>query len=71
MADMLQNYIDGKFVDAADGTGFDVFNPATGEVIATAPAATWIGVPAAVVAMGILVSALLAVNIVTIARLPA
>ena len=26
MADMLQNYIDGKFVDAADGTGFDVFN---------------------------------------------
>ncbi|MDP9329483.1 MAG: aldehyde dehydrogenase family protein [Actinomycetota bacterium] len=37
MADALQNYIDGKWVDAADGTSFDVFNPATGEVIATAP----------------------------------
>ena len=37
MADALQNYIDGKWVDAADGERFDVFNPATGEVIATAP----------------------------------
>jgi acyl-CoA reductase-like NAD-dependent aldehyde dehydrogenase len=37
MADALQNYIDGKWVDAADGASFDVFNPATGEVIATAP----------------------------------
>ena len=37
MADALQNYIDGKWIDAADGERFDVFNPATGEVIATAP----------------------------------
>lgn len=37
MADALQNFIDGKWVDAVDGERFDVFNPATGEVIATAP----------------------------------
>jgi acyl-CoA reductase-like NAD-dependent aldehyde dehydrogenase len=37
VADALQNYVDGKWVDAADGERFDVFNPATGEVIATAP----------------------------------
>ena len=37
MADALQNYIDGKWVDAIDGKRFDVFNPSTGEVIATAP----------------------------------
>jgi acyl-CoA reductase-like NAD-dependent aldehyde dehydrogenase len=37
MADALPNYIDGRWVDAADGERFDVFNPATGEVIATAP----------------------------------
>jgi betaine-aldehyde dehydrogenase len=37
MADALQNYIDGKWVDAIEGKRFDVFNPATGEVIATAP----------------------------------
>jgi betaine-aldehyde dehydrogenase len=37
MADALQNYIDGKWVDAIDGGRFDVFDPATGEVIATAP----------------------------------
>jgi acyl-CoA reductase-like NAD-dependent aldehyde dehydrogenase len=37
MADALQNYIDGRWVDAQDGGRFDVFNPATGEVIATAP----------------------------------
>ncbi len=37
MADALQNFIDGKWVDAQDGARFDVFNPATGEVIATAP----------------------------------
>jgi acyl-CoA reductase-like NAD-dependent aldehyde dehydrogenase len=37
MNDALQNFIDGKWVDAADGARFDVFNPATGEVIATAP----------------------------------
>jgi betaine-aldehyde dehydrogenase len=37
VAEELQNFIDGKWVDAADGSRFDVFNPATGEVIATAP----------------------------------
>jgi betaine-aldehyde dehydrogenase len=37
MADALQNYIDGKWVDAIDGGRFDIFNPATGEVVATAP----------------------------------
>ena len=37
MADALQNFIDGKWLDAQDGERFDVFNPATGEVIATAP----------------------------------
>jgi len=37
VAEALQNSIDGKWVDAADGERFDVFDPATGEVIATAP----------------------------------
>jgi acyl-CoA reductase-like NAD-dependent aldehyde dehydrogenase len=37
VADALQNFIDGTWVDAADGERFDVFDPATGEVIATAP----------------------------------
>jgi betaine-aldehyde dehydrogenase len=37
MADALQNYVDGKWVDAEDGKRFDVFDPSTGEVIATAP----------------------------------
>ncbi|MGH2530323.1 MAG: aldehyde dehydrogenase family protein [Actinomycetota bacterium] len=37
MAQELQNYVDGKWVDALDGERFDVFNPATGEVVATAP----------------------------------
>ena len=37
MAEQLQNYIDGTWVDAVDGERFDVFNPATGEVVATAP----------------------------------
>jgi len=37
VAQELQNYVDGKWVDAIDGERFDVFNPATGEVIATAP----------------------------------
>ena len=37
MAQELQNYIDGKWVDAQSGERFDVFNPATGEVVATAP----------------------------------
>ena len=33
-----QMYIDGKFIDAANGEMFDVFDPATEEVIATCPA---------------------------------
>jgi len=33
-----QMYIDGKFVDAQGGKTFDVFDPATEEVIATCPA---------------------------------
>ena len=37
MAQELQNYVDGKWVDAQGGERFDVFNPATGEVVATAP----------------------------------
>jgi betaine-aldehyde dehydrogenase len=37
MADALQNFVDGRWVDAAGGGRFDVFDPATGEVIATAP----------------------------------
>ena len=37
MADALQNYVDGTWVDAQDGKRFDVFDPSTGEVIATAP----------------------------------
>ncbi|HEY6650951.1 MAG TPA: aldehyde dehydrogenase family protein [Actinomycetota bacterium] len=37
MADALQNFIDGKWVDAQDGERFDVFTPATGAVIATTP----------------------------------
>ncbi|MBD0281016.1 MAG: gamma-aminobutyraldehyde dehydrogenase, partial [Thermoleophilaceae bacterium] len=30
----LQNFIDGEFVDAAEGQTEEVLNPATGEVIA-------------------------------------
>jgi betaine-aldehyde dehydrogenase len=37
VADALQNHIDGAWVDARDGERFDVFDPATGGVIATAP----------------------------------
>jgi acyl-CoA reductase-like NAD-dependent aldehyde dehydrogenase len=48
MADALQNFIDGKWVDARDGSRFDVFDPATGEVIATAPDSKQADVDAAV-----------------------
>ncbi|MDQ2701076.1 MAG: gamma-aminobutyraldehyde dehydrogenase [Actinomycetota bacterium] len=37
---VLQNMINGEFVDAADGATEDVINPSTGEVIATAPLST-------------------------------
>ena len=50
MADALQNSIDGKWLDAQDGERFDVFNPATGEVIATAPSSKAADVDAAVTA---------------------
>ncbi len=33
----LKNFIDGKFVDPAEGKTEEVLNPATGEVIAQAP----------------------------------
>ena len=33
----LQNFIDGEFVEPAEGATEDVLNPATGEVIAQAP----------------------------------
>jgi acyl-CoA reductase-like NAD-dependent aldehyde dehydrogenase len=36
MAESLQNFIDGSWVDAKDGERFDVFDPATGDVVATA-----------------------------------
>ena len=50
MADALQNFIDGKWVDAQGGERFDVFNPATGAVIATAPHSKPADVDAAVTA---------------------
>jgi acyl-CoA reductase-like NAD-dependent aldehyde dehydrogenase len=50
MADALQNYVDGKWIDAQDGARFDVFNPATGEVMATAPDSKQADVDAAVAA---------------------
>jgi len=37
MADELRNFVDGERVDARDGGRFDVVDPATEEVIATAP----------------------------------
>jgi len=36
----LQNFINGKLVDPVEGKSEDVLNPATGEVIATAPLST-------------------------------
>ncbi|HET7237326.1 MAG TPA: aldehyde dehydrogenase family protein [Actinomycetota bacterium] len=48
MADALQNYIDGKWIDAQDGERFDVFNPATGEVLATAPSSKPVDVELAI-----------------------
>jgi acyl-CoA reductase-like NAD-dependent aldehyde dehydrogenase len=37
MAEDLKMYVDGKWVEALDGSTLDVVNPATGEVIATVP----------------------------------
>jgi acyl-CoA reductase-like NAD-dependent aldehyde dehydrogenase len=48
VSETLHNYIDGRWVDAAEGGRFDVHDPATGEVIATAPDSTARDVEAAV-----------------------
>jgi len=48
VADALQNHIDGAWVEARDGERFDVFDPATGAVIATAPDSKAVDVEAAV-----------------------
>jgi acyl-CoA reductase-like NAD-dependent aldehyde dehydrogenase len=48
VADALQNHIDGAWVDARDGERFDVFDPATGAVIASAPDSKAVDVEAAV-----------------------
>ena len=40
---VLQNMINGEFVDAADGATEDVINPSTGEVIAFVPGTGDIG----------------------------
>lgn len=37
VAESLKMFIGGEWVDAEDGDRLDVFNPATGEVIATVP----------------------------------
>ncbi len=34
MADARQMFVDGSWVDAADGAAFDTFDPATGSVLA-------------------------------------
>src|SRR2546430_17297705 len=36
----LQNYIDGRWTDSASGEAFEVLDPATGQVIATATKST-------------------------------
>ncbi len=43
-------FINGQFVDASDGGCFDIEDPATGEILLTAPAATTADVDAAVTA---------------------
>jgi betaine-aldehyde dehydrogenase len=44
----LQNFIDGEFVDPAEGQTEPILNPATGEVIANAPLSTAVDVDRAV-----------------------
>jgi len=46
----LQNFIDGEFVDPVEGRTEDILNPATGEVMATAPLSTAADVDRAVAA---------------------
>jgi acyl-CoA reductase-like NAD-dependent aldehyde dehydrogenase len=50
MAEQLQMYIDGRWVDARDGGVFDTFDPATGAVIASVPRALAADADAAVAA---------------------
>jgi acyl-CoA reductase-like NAD-dependent aldehyde dehydrogenase len=50
MADASQMFIDGAWQDAADGATFDTFDPATGAVLASVPAATAVDVDRAVLA---------------------
>ena len=50
MADQLQMYIDGRWVDARDGGVFDTFDPATGAVVASVPRALAADADAAVAA---------------------
>jgi malonate-semialdehyde dehydrogenase (acetylating)/methylmalonate-semialdehyde dehydrogenase len=47
-AEVLRNYIGGRWVDSRAGSFFDVHNPATGEVIASTPLSTGQDVDAAV-----------------------
>jgi betaine-aldehyde dehydrogenase len=48
VAQDLQMFVDGAWTDAADGGRFDVFDPATGEVVATVPDAQPVDVERAV-----------------------
>jgi acyl-CoA reductase-like NAD-dependent aldehyde dehydrogenase len=48
MADALQMYIDGHWTDAATGEVFETHDPATGQVLATVPAASAVDVDRAV-----------------------
>ncbi|PJF40787.1 MAG: aldehyde dehydrogenase family protein [Chloroflexi bacterium] len=48
MAELIKNYIAGEWVDSASGETFESYNPANGEVLATAPKSTSDDVDAAV-----------------------
>jgi acyl-CoA reductase-like NAD-dependent aldehyde dehydrogenase len=50
MSEPLQMYVDGRWVDAADGATFESYDPATGEVLALVPRATSVDVDRAVAA---------------------
>ena len=46
----FKNFVNGQYVDAADGRTTDVVNPATGQVYATAPLSAQADVDAAMAA---------------------
>jgi acyl-CoA reductase-like NAD-dependent aldehyde dehydrogenase len=50
MSEPLQMYVDGRWVDAADGATFESYDPATGEVLALVPRSTSVDVDRAVAA---------------------